>query len=165
MPWNKNNNIKEAAIWLSRKIGLIEEKNQLLINQQRIFARTGKQPPIKTIYRAGIFHAEMGTANIGGEKNKTRPVLVMSPNGMNKGHTVIVIPLSTKFKLKTDGTPLYDNQYLLKKADYPKLDADSMVKFEDVRSIDVVRLRGHICNVVPAEMKRMKKCLLSSMGY
>lgn len=165
MPWNKNNNIKEAAIWLSRKIGLIEEKNQLLIKQQKTFARSGKQPPIKTIYRAGIFHAEMGTANIGGEKNKTRPVLVMSPNVMNKGHTVIVVPLSTKFKLKPDGTPLYDNQYLLKKVDYPKLDADSMVKFEDVRSVDVVRLRGHICNVESVEMKRMKKCLLSSMGY
>jgi mRNA interferase MazF len=165
MPWNKNTNIKDAGIWLSRKIGLIEEKNQLLTRQQIKIIRTGKNQPIKTIYRAGIFHAEMGIANIGGEKNKTRPVVVMSPNNMNKGHTVIVVPLSTKYQLKPDGTPLYDNQYLLKKTDYPELDADSMVKFEDVRSVDVVRLRGHICNVTKIDMKRMKKCLLSSMGY
>ena len=165
MAWNKNTNIREAGIWLSRKIGLIEEKDILIKNRDRKARRTGKNEPIKTIYRGGIFHAEMGTANIGGEKNKTRPVLVISPNNMNKGHTVLVVPLSTKFKLKPNGTPLYNNQYLLHKKDYPKLDTDSMVKFEDIRSIDVVRLRGHIDNVNSRQMKDMKKCLLSAMGY
>lgn len=163
--WTKEENIKQAGIWLSRKIGLIDEKDALLKARNRRAIRSGKKESIKEIFRGGVFHAELGTANIGGEKNKTRPVLVMSPNHMNKEHTVVVVPLSTKFKLKSDGTPMYNSQYLLKKSDYPLLDADSMVKFEDIRCIDVVRLRGLIFNVDKKEMKRMKKNLMETMGY
>jgi mRNA-degrading endonuclease toxin of MazEF toxin-antitoxin module len=84
---------------------------------------------------------------------------------MNKGHTVVIIPLSTKFKKKRNGLPLYNNHYLLKKTDYPDLDKDSVAKFEDIRSIDVVRLREVICNVKPEDMKRMKNNLLFMCGY
>ena len=163
--WTKEENIKQAGIWLSRKIGLIDEKDVLIKVRDRKVQKSGKRESIKEIFRGGVFHAELGTANIGGEKNKTRPVLVMTPNHMNKEHTVVVVPLSTKFKLASDGTPLYNSQYLLKKSDYPLLDADSMVKFEDIRCIDVVRLRGFIFNVKKEEMKRMRKNLLKTMGY
>ena len=40
-----------------------------------------------------------------------------------------------------------------------------MVKFEDIRCIDVVRLRGFIFNVKKEEMKRMRRNLLKTMGY
>lgn len=133
--------------------------------RDRKIQKSGRRESIKEIYRGGVFHAELGTANIGGEKNKTRPVLVMTPNHMNKEHTVVVVPLSTKYKLTSDGMPLYNSQYLLKKSDYPLLEADSMIKFEDIRCIDVVRLRGFIFNVKKEEMKRMRKNLLETMGY
>lgn len=168
MAWNKNTNVRDAGVWLARKIQLIEEKAKLITRRDKKFIQmggTGKKPPIKQVYRAGIFYAELGVANIGGEKNKTRPVLVITPNSMNRDHTVVVVPLSTKFKLKPTGKPFYDSEYLLKKSDYPQLDADSMVKFQDIRCIDVVRIRQLICNVNSLDMKRMKKNLLAAMGY
>lgn len=42
MAWNKDTNIREAGIWLSRKIGLIEEKDILIKNRDRKARRTGK---------------------------------------------------------------------------------------------------------------------------
>lgn len=165
MSWTKEENIKQAGIWLARKIGLIEEKYALLVARDTRAKRSGHREPIKQIYRGGIFHAELGTANIGGEKNKTRPVLIMTPNALNKEHTVVVVPLSTKFKLNPNGTPLYSSQYLLRQKDYPQLAADSMLKFEDIRSIDVVRLRDFMFNLDKTEMKKLKIHLLAAMGY
>lgn len=160
MAWNKNENVLETSKWLKRKVELIEEKDILIQNK-----RIRRTDYIIQAFRGGIFNAELGNGNIGGEKNKTRPVMIISPNTLNKGNTVVVIPLSTKFKIKDNGLPLYNNHYLLKKADYPKLDKDSVLKFEDVRCIDVVRLRNFRCNVSSEDLKNAKKCFLFMMGY
>ena len=165
MAWTKEENIKNSAIWLSKKVGLIEEKNRLLIKQKEQNKISGCYTPIKTIYRGGIYWAELGDGNIGGEKNKTRPVMVISPNRMNKGHTVVVVPVSSKFPKKSNGFPKYNNHFLLKKKDYPLLDEDSVVKFEDIRSIDVVRLRSVIFNVNKIHMQKMKNNLNFISGY
>jgi mRNA-degrading endonuclease toxin of MazEF toxin-antitoxin module len=84
---------------------------------------------------------------------------------MNKGNTILVVPLSTKYKKQPNGLPLYKNHYLFKKEDYPALAADSVAKFEDMRSIDVVRLRGLICNVSSDDMERMKSNVNYILGY
>jgi len=159
--WDKNENISQASKWLKRHVELIEEKGKLLAAQKT----AGFKAPIKTIYRAGVYYAELGEGNIGGEKNKTRPVLVLSPNRMNRGNTVLIAPLSTKFEKKPNGLPLYDNHYLLKKMDYPALREDSAVKFEDIRSVDVVRLSGLVFNVKPQDMGRMQSCIKFILGY
>ncbi len=160
MEWNKYDNVSAASKWLKRKIELVEEKEHLLFNQHRNVLLSHHSEPIKQIYRGGIFHAELGYGNIGGEKNKTRPVIVISQNRLNNGNTVVIAPLSTKFKRKKNGLPLYSNHYLLTKKKYPDLDKDSVVKFEDIRSIDVVRLRDIMCNVDKQDMGRMKRNLL-----
>lgn len=160
MTWTVIDNISQAGKWLKRKIELIEEKEQLLQNQA-----SKKSPYIVLAHRGEIFDAELGLDNIGGEKNKTRPVIVLTPNRLNKGHTVVVVPMSTKFPRDQQGLPRYQNHYLLRKADYQFLDKDSVAKFEDIRSIDVVRLRQLRGSVSADDMKKMKKAILFTYGY
>lgn len=160
MAWSVLENISASSKWLKRKTELIEAKETLLQRK----AQKGTQW-VAQVYRGGIYDAELGEGNIGGEKNKTRPVLVVSPNHLNRGNTVIVVPLSTKYKLGNNGLPRYKNNFLLKTSTYSFLSGDSMVKFEDIRSVDVVRLRELRGNVSKEDMDRMKNCLLSSCGY
>lgn len=161
MAWDSNSNIVDAAKWLKRKAELIEEKSVLIVRKS-----TRHTTYYVQAFRGGIFDCELGLGNIGGEKNKTRPVLLISPNILNKGHTVLVVPLSTKFDRdpKTH-LPKYPNHYLLKKVDYPFLDTDSVAKFEDMKSVDVVRLRKLRGNVSKKDLSRMKKHLLFTCGY
>lgn len=161
MAWSSSSNIVEAAKWLKRKAELIEEKSKLIAKKTSRHAKC-----YVVVHRGGIFDCELGLGNIGGEKNKTRPVLIISDNMLNKGHTVLVVPLSTKFDLKPGTSlPKYANHYLLKQSIYPFLDADSVAKFEDMRSVDVVRLRKLRGNITKQDMKNMKKNLLFMCGY
>jgi len=160
MSWDKNTNVSDAAKWLKRKTELIETKDKLI--QNKAARRT---PYIVQAKRGGIFECEIGYGNIGGEKNKTRPVLILSANLLNNGHTVVVVPLSTKFERWPNGLPKYKNHYLLKKSKYAFLDQDSAVKFEDIRSVDVVRLRQLRGNVDSVDMKRMKRNIMFTFGY
>ncbi len=86
MSWDKNTNIRDAGHWLSKKIELIELKDKQKTEKTNI-----------NILRGGIFNVELGEGNIGAEKNKKRPCLVLSHNNLNKGETVIIMPLTTKF--------------------------------------------------------------------
>lgn len=160
MGWTKEENITDSAKWLKRKTELIETKDRLI--QNKIRRRT---PYIVQVKRGGIFDCELGYGNIGGEKNKTRPVLVISRNMLNNGHTVVVVPLSTKFDRLASGSPKYTNHYLLKQCKYPFLAKDSVVKFEDIRNVDVSRLANLRGNIDVSDMKRMKKNLNFMMGY
>lgn len=160
MAWTILDNISQAGKWLKRKFELIEEKELLLQRQM-----SQGLSHIVLAYRGGIFDAELGLGNIGGEKNKTRPVIVLTPDRLNKGHTVVVVPMSTKFLRNQQGLPRYRNHYLLRKTDYPFLDEDSVAKFEDIRSIDVVRLRQFRGNVSSEDMEKMKKAILFTFGY
>ena len=79
MAWDSNINIVDAAKWLKRKAELIEEKSVLIAR------RTARNTPYYVqAYRGGIFDCELGHGNIGGEKNKTRPVLVIWSSCMRK---------------------------------------------------------------------------------
>lgn len=163
--WTKEENIRDSSVWLARKVQLIEEKHNLLEEQKMKIQNTNSYVPIKTVYRGSIYRAELGEGNIGGEKNKDRPVLVLSPNRLNKGNTVVVAPISSKFPKNPNGLPKHKNHYLLKKRDHPELDKDSVVKFEDIRSIDVVRIGDHVFDVNKIEMEKMKSRLLFMYGY
>lgn len=160
MAWTLSENVVTSSKWLKRKTELIEEKEKLIQRK----TSTGSSCFVQAL-RGGIFDAELGEGNIGGEKNKTRPVVIISRNELNKGHTVVVIPLSTKFRRDANGQPIYRNHYLLRTVDYPFLDADSVTKFEDIRSIDVVRLRNLRGNVTPVDMRRMEHALKYICGY
>ncbi|WP_102401254.1 type II toxin-antitoxin system PemK/MazF family toxin [Haloimpatiens massiliensis] len=156
--WSKEQNIRDAACWLSRKVELIELKSYNKINSIN-----------QTICRGGIFNVELGVGNLGGEKNKKRPCLVISRNQLNIGDTVVVIPLSTKFKTKTHGkgkiAPKYDNHLILWKSKYGFLDDDSCIKCEDIRMVDKVRIQEHIGNIEPQDMNLLKKRLLFTFDF
>lgn len=157
MIWNKDGNIRNAAMWLSTKISLIEIKNKLLLENKNI-----------TIFRGGVFNVELGEGNIGGEKNKKRPCLVLSRNNLNIGDTVVVVPLTTKFKYNIKNSkkiPKYNNHYFLYKTDYNFLDDDSCIKCEDVRSIDKVRIKEHLGNINPRDLDKLKLRILFSYGF
>lgn len=157
MPWNKDKNIRDASHWLSRKIELIEIKDNQITNQIQ-----------HNILRGGIFNIELGEGNIGGEKNKKRPCLVISRNALNKGDTVLVIPLTTKFSYNIQHNkkaPKYNNHFILFKIDYPFLDDDSCIKCEDIRSIDKVRIRDHIGNIRHQHLKLVKNRVLFTLNF
>lgn len=157
MTWSKNENIRDAAHWISRKIELIELKDKQLNNNIN--------PKIK---RGGIFNIELGEDNIGGEKNKKRPCLIISNNTLNNGFTVIVIPITTKFPYNLKNgrkSPKYDNHYILLKSKYKFLDEDSCLKCEDIRTVDKVRIMDHLGNVDLSDLKQLKKRIMYTLEY
>jgi len=158
MGWNKNDNIDAVKKSLATTIGLIEKKDKLVKKNNNTW-------PIFKIKRGEVFVTELGNGNVGGEKNKKRPTLVLSSNDLNKGQTVIIVPLSTKFRRDDDGNPRFSSHYLLKKSDNPFLKHDSVIKFEDIRTIDMVRLETKLGEIIGDDLKRMKKCLHFAFGY
>ena len=157
MSWSKHENIRNASHWISRKIELIEKKD---------YQKQNKINP--TIHRGGIFNVELGNGNIGSEKNKTRPCLVLSGNQLNGGDTVLIIPLSSKFKFNiVNGIkiPAYKNHYLLYKSKYSFLNADSCVKFEDIRCVDKVRINNFLGNVELSDLSKMESRLKFTFGF
>lgn len=157
MNWNKEQNIRDASCWLANKIELIETKHDHKVK--------GINPQM---LRGGIFNVDLGSGNIGGEKNKIRPCLVLSNNTLNKGDTIIVVPLTTKFKCKMNNNkkiPMYKNHYILLKSKYNFLREDSCIKFEDTRSVDKVRVMNFIGNIDISDLALLKNRLLFTMGF
>ncbi|WP_278549427.1 type II toxin-antitoxin system PemK/MazF family toxin [Paraclostridium bifermentans] len=157
MAWNKEKNIRDASCWLADKVKLIELKEYQKNNN------------IQTnIFRGGIFNVDLGSGNIGGEKNKIRPCIVLSRTTLNVGDTVVVVPLTTKFPFNmTNGkkTPKYKNHYVVHKSKYTFLKDDSCIKFEDIRSIDKVRIKNLIGNLDNSDLKSLEKRLTFTMGF
>lgn len=157
MTWNKNDNIKDAACWLSELVKLVELKHRQITTKS-----------IPRILRGGVFNVELGEGNIGGEKNKKRPSLVISHNNLNKGDTVVIIPLTTKFKYIEDNgikKPCYANHYILHKANHPFLSDDSCVKCEDIRMVDKVRLKEHLGNISLRDLNKIKSRMEFTFGF
>lgn len=131
-----------------------------------------------------IWYCDLGF-NIGTEKNKIRPVLVMSNNKINQSEKVVVISI-TDAQGKTNGNdlPSQDSWYLLyssttdeKKKIYPYrkvrkgcfiynfLEKDSVVQCEEIRAVSKVRLdakRGCIGNLSITDFDMIKKKFVRS---
>ncbi len=155
--WNKNINIRESCHWIARMIELIELKEYHVKNSVK-----------PSIVRGGIYNVELGNGNIGGEKNKLRPCLVISKCSMNHGDTVVIIPLSSKFKVKASNgiiKPYYSHHYILKKENYSFLTQDSCLKVEDIRSIEKVRIRNYLGSVDHQVFGKLKLRLLDVFGF
>ena len=155
--WNKEDNIRDAGCWLSQKIKLIELKD---VQEQK-----GEKREIK---RGGIFYVELGEGNLGYEKNKCRPCLVISNNSVNEGETVIVIPLSTTIKSITKNgklIPKYRTDFILEKSKYPFLKEDSCLKLQDIRCIDKLRIKEFLGNIDVKDLDLLKSKLNFTMGF
>ncbi|CAI9395409.1 MULTISPECIES: type II toxin-antitoxin system PemK/MazF family toxin [Bacillaceae] len=168
MPWNKNENIRQSAEWLSEKYKLMDDKEKMLNSHASKPKVRGKKPPIRDVFRGGVYWVNFGKGNLGAEKNKTRPAVIVSPNHLNTGETVVVIPISTKFPYSVahgKKIPKYKNHFFLYKNKYKELEELSAIKCEDIKTIDISRIGDLIFNIEKKDMKLLKSRLMYMFGY
>lgn len=107
----------------------------------------------RIIKRGDIFYATLNPV-IGSEQGGTRPVLTISNNTGNRhSPTIIVVPITsrthTKAKLPTH----------TEVKDFDKLDKDSIILLEQIRTIDKQRLKQYIGLMPDHIMARVDKAL------
>lgn len=112
----------------------------------------------KTIKRGEIYYANLNPV-IGSEQGGRRPVLIISNDIGNKhSPTVIVAPITsrvhTKAKLPT--------HTLIK--DFEGLDKNSIILFEQIRTIDKQRLREYLGTLDRRFLDSTDKALTISIG-
>jgi mRNA interferase MazF len=112
----------------------------------------------RKIKRGDIYYANLNPV-IGSEQGGTRPVLIISNDVGNKhSPTVIVTPITsrvhTKAKLPT--------HTLIK--DFEGLDKNSIILFEQIRTIDKQRLRKYVGMLSTVIMARADKALAISIS-
>lgn len=109
--------------------------------------------------------------NVGFEKNKVRPAIVVSVDSNNQtSGNVAIVPL-TKEENKVDrttGKPISKkslaSQYKLFKSKYSKLDYNSIVQCEDVRIVSKARIGDVIGFIDDTDMKQISKRLKYFFG-
>ena len=91
-----------------------------------------------TIKRGDIYYAELNPV-IGSEQGGTRPVLIISNDIGNKhSPTVIIAPITSRIHTKAK----LPTHTLIK--DFDGLDKNSIILFEQIRTIDKQRLREYL---------------------
>ena len=91
-----------------------------------------------TIKRGDIYYAELNPV-IGSEQGGTRPVLIISNDIGNKhSPTVIIAPITSRVHTKAK----IPTHTLIK--DFDGLDKNSIILFEQIRTIDKQRLQGYL---------------------
>lgn len=155
--------------WLSKKINYhLRSKNSSV---KKIQVNYGE-----------VWYCDLGY-NIGTEKNKLRPVLVISNNKINQAEKVVVLSITdAKGKLNPNDLPLQDSWYLLysdtlddnkkiypgrkiKNGDSPYdfLEKDSIVQCEEIKAVSKARLdttRKSIGTLAPKDFKLIKQKLM-----
>ncbi|MCM1258598.1 MAG: type II toxin-antitoxin system PemK/MazF family toxin [Roseburia sp.] len=138
----------------------------------------------KSVLYGEIWYCDMGY-NIGTEKNKIRPVLVISNNKINRSEKVVVVAITdAKGKVNARNLPIQDSWLLLYSSTsddskmfsagrvvppsmhtYDFLDKDSMLQCEEIRAVSKSRLdstRGCIGTLEPADFalfqSKFKRC-------
>jgi mRNA interferase MazF len=107
-------------------------------------------PKIKEIARGDVFWARLDPA-IGSELQKTRPVVVLSINPLNKARkTVIAVPLSTS-------APAIEFLNVVIKG-------GSVARCEHIRSIDKTRLAEKIGSIPDTDMEKIEEGISRIIG-
>lgn len=119
----------------------------------------GYQKNDRTVIKRGdIFYANLSPV-VGSEQGGSRPVLILQNNIGNKySPTIIVAAITaqiTKGKLPT---------HIELRADKCKLERDSVVLLEQLRTIDKKRLRNKITTLDNNIMKSVDEAVKVSMG-
>ena len=112
----------------------------------------------RTIRRGDIYYADLNPV-IGSEQGGTRPVLIISNDIGNKhSPTVIIAAITSRVHTKRKlPTHLYLGQI-------EGLPANSIVLFEQLRTIDKKRLREHIGMLDSQQILTADNALLISLG-
>lgn len=136
--------------WLSKKFDYhVKSRHRKVANMQ--------------VNQGEIWDCDLGF-NIGEEKNKKRPVVILSANKVNRTGKVLVAPITEakgKMSLKTSHLPQHPTWFLLhsdtqdsskmylpnrkiprKSKGYSILDKDSVIQCEEMRSLSKARLLG-----------------------
>lgn len=113
----------------------------------------------KTIKRGDIYYADLNPV-VGSEQGGTRPVLVISNDIGNKhSPTVIIAAITSRVRKKKKlPTHLYLGQI-------EGLPANSIILFEQLRTIDKSRLKEHLTHLDEQYLKSLEFPLLISTGY
>lgn len=107
-------------------------------------------PKIKEIERGDVFWAKLDPT-MGSELQKTRPVVVLSINPLNKARkTVVVVPLSTS-------APAIE---FLNVA----LKGGSVARCEHLRAIDKIRLVDRIGSISDADVAKIEEGVSRILG-
>lgn len=148
------------AAWLKEKVGYHNSSKSFSVKHRQI------------LY-GQIWYCDLGY-NVGTEKNKTRPVLVVSNNKVNRSEKVVVICITdAKGKLNANNLPAQDSWFLLYSNTtdpgkmiypgrvvpqnmyaYPFLDKDSIVQCEEIRAVSKARFdvsRGCVGTLIPTD--------------
>lgn len=133
-----------------------------------------------------IWYCDLGY-NVGAEKNKCRPVLVMSNNRVNRSEKVVVLCITdAKGKTNSRNLPAQDSWFLLyapttieakklcpgriipaRATPYAFLDKDSIVQCEEIKAVSKARLdatRGCIGTLAPDDFKMVKEKFKRTYG-
>ena len=112
----------------------------------------------RTIRRGDIYYADLNPV-IGSEQGGTRPVLIISNDiGSKHSPTVIIAAITSRVHTKKKlPTHLYLGQI-------EGLPANSIVLFEQLRTIDKKRLREHIGMLHSQQILTADNALLISLG-
>lgn len=149
------------SCWLSKKI------------QNHRIAHTAQH---KQIDSGEIWKCDLGY-NIGTEKNKCRPVLVVSNNNINRSEKVIILCI-TKAQGKINiqnGLPFHNSWYLLfsntvdpimmyipnrriprRAFVYNFLDKDSVVQCEEIKAVSKIRFINKLGDIDPIDYNNIK---------
>ncbi len=112
----------------------------------------------KELRRGDVFYADLNPV-VGSEQGGTRPVLVLQNDIGNRfSPTTIVAAITSRI----DKARLPTHVEL--PATKSRLEADSVVLLEQVRTIDRRRLIERVCRLDPATMERVDRALEISLG-
>ncbi len=112
----------------------------------------------RTIKRGDIYYADLNPV-IGSEQGGTRPVLVISNDIGNKHSPTVIIAAITSRVLTKKKLPTHF--YL---GEVEGLPANSIILFEQLRTIDKRRLKEHIGIIDSQQIIGADKSLLISLG-
>jgi Growth inhibitor len=144
-----------------------------------MYNKISKSPTSKRlqILQGSVWHCDLGF-NVGTEKNKLRPVLIISNNLVNRTEKVVVLSITdAKGKVNQNILPAQDSWYLLY-ADttdvnkmvvpnrvirggaipYTFLDKDSIVQCEEIRAVSKARfdcVKGAVGQLTPNDLQKI----------
>ena len=111
----------------------------------------------RQISRGDIYYSQLGD-NYGHEQGGVRPVLIIQNNiGNLHSPTVLVAPITSRIKKSTLPTHVYISERA-------KLEKNSVILLEQIRTIDKSRLKEYLCKLQSDEIEAVNKAISVSLG-
>lgn len=112
----------------------------------------------RKILRGEIYYADLGKVE-GSEQGGLRPVIIIQNNVGNRySPTVIVASITSQINKAKLPTHLELNKALC------SLDRESMILFEQIRTIDKSRLKEYVGSIPPELNSKIDTALIISLG-